>query len=367
MGKPKGRKVRGLFQRSGSPHWWIRFADRNRRICRESTGTTQKKLAQAILDKKKTEVAENRHLDVKKVSKITFYELCTQYWGTYGKHLRMKGLSNMIEVWKTDIGNPALKDIMSFQIERFLNTRIERDELSPATRNRHLVMLRALFNRAIKWGLLGTNPTAGIGRLRETGARTRFLDQDEIKVLLEAANDRFHPILITALHTGMRRGEILRLQWPDVDLKNRTITIQESKSGKKRMIPIDGTLCTTLLALPSRFQKGYVFPSPRKENAPYTDINHTFRRIADKANIENVRFHDLRHTFASHLVMNGVDIRTVQELLGHANVTMTMRYSHLSPVHRTRAVQILDTALRTDTKTDTVENQTQAGSANSLK
>ena len=145
----------------------------------------------------------------------------------------------------------------------------------------------------------------------------------------------FVPILVTAIHTGMRRGEILQLKWPDVDSKNRMITIQLSKSGKKRMIPIDNTLMETLTALPSRFQKGYVFPSRVKPGQPMVDLNHTFRRLVDKVGIENVRFHDLRHTFASHLVMNGVDIKTVQELLGHANVTMTMRYSHLAPVHRT--------------------------------
>ena len=97
------------------------------------------------------------------------------------------------------------------------------------------------------------------------------------------------------------------------------------------------------------------------------DLNRTFRRLVDQAEIEDVRFHDLRHTFASHLVMNGVDIKTVQELLGHANVTMTMRYSHLAPVHRSRAIKILDTALRSDTKTDTVEKQSQVDSGKSFR
>ena len=362
MDKRKDRKVRGLFHRPGSPQWWIRYADSNGRICRESTGTTEKKLARAILDKRKTQVAENRHLDVKKVSKTTFFELCTQYWENHGKHLRTKGLLDMIEGWKKGIGNPPLKDITTFQIERFLNERMEQGGIGPATRNRHLAMLRSLFNRAITWELMETNPTADIERLRETGARTRFLDQDEIQSLLAGASDRFRPILVTAIHTGIRRGEILHLEWPDVDIKNRLITIQQSKSGKKRMIPIDDTLMETLTGLPSRFQKGYVFPSRVKVGQPMVDLNHTFRRLVDRLEIENVRFHDLRHTFASHLVMNGVDIKTVQELLGHANITMTMRYSHLAPVHRARAVQILDTALQTDTKTDTVAEVAHAGS-----
>ena len=151
-----------------------------------------------------------------------------------------------------------------------------------------------------------------------------------------------------------------------MDLRNRIIAVQKSKSGKKRTIPIDDTLADTLNALPSRFQKGYVFPSPIRPSEPYTDLTHTFRRIAQRAEIPNGRFHDLRHTFVSHLVMNGVDIKTVQELLSHHSLTMTMRYSHLAPAHPSRAIQILDTALRTDTKTNTAEKQTQAGPAKSF-
>ena len=145
------------------------------------------------------------------------------------------------------------------------------------------------------------------------------------------------------------------MKWPEVDLKNRVITIRESKSGKRRMISIDETLHKVISALPSRFKKGYVFPSPLTGGRRH-DFKKPFKHAIEAAVIEDFRFHDLRHTFASHLVMNGVDIKTVQELLGHASVTMTMKYSHLAPDHRTRAIKTLDTAYQTDTKTDTVEN-----------
>ena len=154
----------------------------------------------------------------------------------------------------------------------------------------------------------------------------------------------------------MRRGEILKLKWADVDFKNRIITIQESKSGKKRMLPMDDTLWEALSLLPTRFQRGYVFPSPVREEQPRFDFTRPFRNAVEKADIRNFRFHDLRHTFASHLVMSGVDLMTVKELLDHASVTMTMRYSHLAPDHRMRAIKTLDSAYRTDTITDTVEN-----------
>ena len=250
MARPTQR-VKGLFRRPGSPHWWIRYADRHGHIRRESTGSLEEKLAKAVLEKRRTQVAENRQLDVKKVPNTTFYELCDEYWQTRGKHARMKGLASMIQAWKAGIGNVPLKELTSQKIEKYLNDRMEKEGLSPATRNRHLTMLRAMFNKAIQWELMAENPTSGIERMTETGARTRFLNQEKIKRLLDASSDTFRPILITALHTGMRHGKILQLRWQDVDLRNRIITVQKSKSGKKRTIPVDDTLAETLNALRS--------------------------------------------------------------------------------------------------------------------
>ncbi len=243
------------------------------------------------------------------------------------------------------------------RVEKFLNERMTEKKLSPSTRNRHLAHLSSRFNRGKEWGLISDNPAQGIKLLRENGARTRFLDGHEIERLLTASSESFRPILVTALHTGMRKGEILKLKWPDVDFNNSIITIQESKSGKKRMLPMDDTVCETLKVLPSRFKKGYVFPSPVGEGKPLYDCRKQFSNTVKQAGIDNFRFHDLRHTFASYLVMSGVDLMTVKELLGHATLTMTMRYSHLAPDHRMRAIKALDSAYRTDTKTDTVDIQ----------
>jgi integrase len=361
---------KGLFRRPNSPFWLIRYADSNGRIRRESTGTTEKKLAKAILAKKKTEVAENRHLDVKKDPNTLFHELCDQYWDTRGKHLLMNGLDSMIEIWKDGLGNVLVKALSTSKVEKFLNDRmlsseqppakdeegreVKRRKFGTASRNRHLTMMKAMFNWGVQEGLALTNPTDGIKRLRETGARTRYLDCEEVNRLLATASDGFHPILVTALHTGMRRGEILNLRWPDVDLHNRVLTVQESKSGKKRSIPIDQTLHDTLKGLPSRFKRGQVFPAA--DGGPMADLGHKFQRLMQKAGIEDARFHDLRHTFASHLVMNGVDLKTIQELLGHSTIIMTMRYSHLAKSHRTEAIKTLDSVFPTDTKTDTMKS-----------
>jgi site-specific recombinase XerD len=161
----------------------------------------------------------------------------------------------------------------------------------------------------------------------------------------------------------------------DVDFKNGIITVQHSKSGKKRMIHMDETVQTALKelkigqvaqrekdklkGLPPREETGVVFPTLRKTGGAITDTNHTFTRLAEKVGIRDVRFHDLRHTFASHLVMNGVDLVTIQKELGHGSINMTLRYSHLAPAHNAKAVRVLDLAFLTSTTTDT-----QGGSGN---
>ena len=368
----EGKKVKGLFLRPDSPYWWIRYADRNGRIRREKTGTTEKKLAKDILGKKRNQVAENRYLDVKKVPKTTFFQLLDEYQNVRGKQLRMKGLDNMLDAWKRGLSNTPCSELAQLRIQKFLDKLRQAQGFGATTWNRHLTMLRAVFNWGLKLKnpLVESNPTAGIEKYKDaekTAMRNRYLGVDEIQTMLSLASDSFRPILITALHTGMRRGEILKLRSGDVDMRNRLLTVRESKSGDQRHIPLDDTLAETLGALPSRFQRGYVFPSPRKSDAPYSDLNNTFRRLVKRAQIENVRFHDLRHTFASHLVMNGADLRVVQKLLGHSSLSMTERYSQLSPGHVTRAVRILDSALRTDTKTDTVGKEPQAGSGKSFR
>ena len=138
------------------------------------------------------------------------------------------------------------------------------------------------------------------------------------------------------------------------------IHVRDSKTGEPREIPIDDTLHSTLRVLPSRFGKGDVFPSPATGER-LTSVQRPFRQAVEAAGVENVRFHDTRQTFASHLVMNGVDIETVAELLGHASIVMTQRYAHLSPHHKTRAVKVLDTAYQSGEKTNTLAKAGKSG------
>jgi integrase len=151
----------------------------------------------------------------------------------------------------------------------------------------------------------------------------------------------------------MRKGEILSLTWDRVDLKQGFILLgeEDTKNGERREIPINGTLKEALLELsqgtkerPRRIDIPYVFYDPSNGKA-YKDVKRSFHSACKRAKITNFHFHDSRHTFASHLVMAGVDLTTVKELLGHKHLTMTLRYSHLAPSHKVKAVDILDNAL----------------------
>lgn len=149
------------------------------------------------------------------------------------------------------------------------------------------------------------------------------------------------PIVITALNTGMRRGEILSLTWDRVDLKHGFILLDITKNGERREIPINGTLLATFKGLTRRLDIPHVFYDS-KTGKPYQDVKKSFHSACKTAKIKDFHFHDLRHSFASQLVMAGIDLTTVKELLGHKTLTMTLRYAHLAPGHKVKAVDVLD-------------------------
>jgi len=146
--------------------------------------------------------------------------------------------------------------------------------------------------------------------------------------------------VITALNTGMRKGKILGLKWEDVDLKHGFILLKDTKNRERREIPISGTAREVFQGLTRRLDVPYVFHD--KNTGKYLNVKKSFKMALTKAKIADFRFHDLRHTFTSHLVMAGVDLTTIKELLGHKTLTMTLRYAHLALSHKVKAVDMLD-------------------------
>ena len=159
--------------------------------------------------------------------------------------------------------------------------------------------------------------------------------------MIDVSEDYFRPILITAINTGMRRGEMLALKWNDINFHTDTIYIREAKSGEGRAIPMNSNVKNALVSIRKHPKSDFVFTTKQGERR--FDLRKPFAKALKKAGIErHFRFHDLRHTFASHLAMKGVSINTIRELLGHKSMEMTMRYSHLSPDHNRRAVAVLE-------------------------
>ena len=204
-----------------------------------------------------------------------------------------------------------------------------------------------MFTKAVEWEMIEQETLRRIRivkQQKENNKRTRFLEIEECQILIDCAEPHLKPILITALNTGMRKTEILTLTWENVDLNNGFILLNNTKNDERRDIPINETLRQMLINLPRRLDVPYLF-FDAVSGKHYIDVKTSFNTACRRAKIRDFRFHDLRHTFASHLVMAGVDIMTVKELLGHKTLAMTLRYAHLAPSHKTKALERLDLQL----------------------
>lgn len=325
-----------LYKRSKV--WYIDYSVFGKRQ-RERIGAN-KKLAENVLKKKELEIVENRYLDIKKEEKIKFPDFAKEYLEYYSKPNKKSWHSDVdtINILNRFFSSLYLYEITPLLVEKFKTERIK--DVSPATVNRNLACLKCLFNRAIEWGKTQNNPVRKIKLFRENNRRLRYLELDEIDNLLNNSSSYLKPIIILALNTGMRKGEILELKWPDLDFKQNLIYLLNTKSGEKREIPMNEQVRTALIKVRKHPQSPFVFC--KEDGTSYGDIKKSFYTAMKKSGIMNFRFHDLRHTFASHLVMSGVDLNTVRELMGHKTIEMTLRYAHLSPDCKRRAVKVLD-------------------------
>jgi integrase len=209
-------------------------------------------------------------------------------------------------------------------------------------------ILKRMFTKAVEWEMVEEDVLKRIRKvkpLRDDSKRLRFLSKEECQTLINYCDSHLRPIVLTALNTGMRRGEILGLKWDEhIDLKHGFILLNKTKNGERREIPINDTSKSTLHSLTRRLDVP-VFYDPATGN-PYQDVKKSFKTALRKAKIQDFHFHDLRYSFASLLIMAGVDITTVSRLLGHKSLSMTLRYSHLAPAHMQKAVTVLDNALK---------------------
>ncbi len=326
-----------VFQKGRN--WYIDYYDKGKRK-RKKIGPS-KKLAEQVLKDVEIKLAKKQYLGIVDEKRVLFEDYATQYL-EYSKTNKAPSTDYRdrfsINNLKASFKGKYLFDITSEMIEKYKARRLL--SVEPATVNRELACLKHMYTKAIEWGYVKTSPTKGVKKLKEPPGRLRYLKPDEVNALLTQCSEHLRPLVVTAVNTGMRRGELLNLKWPQVDLQNRKITVINTKNNESRVIPVNKTLYDELFSL-SRKPKGeYVFYS--RYGRPFRDVREGFTAAVKRAGIENFRFHDLRHTFGSHLVMQGVGLRTVQQVMGHKDIKMTMRYSHLSPEYVQEAIERLD-------------------------
>ena len=381
-----------IYQRG--KNWYTDFTFKGQRI-RESIGPSRKG-AEKVIAKKKAEIAENKYLDKRKEPEpVKFHEFGKEYlqWARTNKKPSSwdRELSTMRRLDKEFEGK-ILQEITTWQIEKWKAKRKEaikrpdagigsfkkqekdgvekeiwyvefasprgakgkrtfstkqeaeaylgkiQTPVRPATVNRELSLLKHTFSKAIEWGKCKENPAKKVKKLKGEVKRVRYLMPGEVQTLLLSCADHLKPIVTVAVHTGMRKGEILGLKWEQVNFEQGIITLHDTKNNERRDIPMDETVKTALKRM-ERISE-HVFCN--EEGEGFVRLQSSFEGALKKCGIEDFRFHDLRHTFASNLVMAGEDLNTVRELLGHKDLTMTLRYAHLSPNHKTRAVNVLD-------------------------
>jgi site-specific recombinase XerD len=371
---------------SGAIHYNIRFANQDRKRTRYALNlsfpATNVSDARALARIKLGEVeAGSNPAEEKKgkiAGKLTLFAFIN---GDYGDHLRANrrtATSTIARLKKlfSGFGDKALSEFNAQMIDKWCAGRIK-DGKKASTVNRDIGALRPLFSQAVKWKLIPEHPLQATKRIKETGGTiVRFLTDDEERRLRAALDkremrdregrvranlwraarrydllpaiddnhfvDHLKPAVLLSLNTGIRQGELLTLRWTDIspDMSMLTIRDVEAKSSKTRHIPLNDEARSALTQWKAqRPATGLVFPG--RDGNRMTEIKTAWTRLLTSAEIKNFRWHDMRHHFASRLVMAGVDLNTVRELLGHADLKMTLRYAHLAPEHKAAAVQKL--------------------------
>lgn len=329
--------------KTGKERWYIYYRINGERI-RECVKNAQSRSdALKVLQLKIVDAFRGEHGFQKQKRRKKFLEFAAEYIENYAKINKRSWRDDVSGIKKISqiIGNPYLDEISSYKIEKFKSKRLS-NGIAQSSVNRNLALLKTMFNLAIDWGYCKENPVLKVKFFSEKdNIKERILSRHEEQKLLESCSEHLKPIVLTALHTGMRKGEILNLSWPKVDLKKRVIRVEKTKSGKIRLIPINASLFKELALLRVLNAKSdYLFLNPMT-GQPMQDIKTAFRGAVRRSGIEGLRFHDLRHTFASRLIESGVDIVTVQNLLGHYSVVVTQRYTHSSAEQKRKAVENL--------------------------
>jgi len=332
-----------LYERNGT--YYIAYKRPDGRWVRESAQTDKKTLAKALLGKREQDMLKAEVVGLPVQCDITLEEFQKEYLEhaeACKKPTSYRRDLTSLKVLLPVFGKMKLREITPGAVQRY----IDRRRLAKGRFGKHIrastvcseiFTLSAVFREAVRRELVQFNPVSRVKKPKEDNTIVRYLTAEEEERLFAALAPHLKPIVTAALHTGMRKGELLRLAWADIDFDQRLVTVRNTKSNRKRYIPMNDVLVDMLKSLPHSAEDIHVFVNKHTGDI-YGDIKTSWLRTMRKAKIENFRFHDLRHTFASRLVQNGETLLVVKELLGHKDISTTMRYAHLAPADMRRAV-----------------------------
>lgn len=291
----------------------------------------------------------------------TVQELATKWFDLHASKSLEWSSQNRYEInWRRHIapmfGTTRVMDLRPSLVEGWARGLVQKTGLSEKSANGCLMLLKKILSDSLRWQMISVNPIAGIKAMKEPERDFDFWTLDEAEKFLRYVDEvdrRFYFGVAVALYTGMRLGEIQALKWDAVDFATRLITVkrtyclkrgeakERTKTNRIRRLPISQSLAEILVELKNQADSDYVLP-----NFPFHHASKVMRRLAKEAGVKPIRFHDLRHSFASNFVMRGGQIYKLQRLLGHSSIQMTERYSHLSPDHLQDATEILDFGTR---------------------
>jgi len=296
---------------------------------------------------------------------ITFNQLADEYfedWSPKRRESTVKTEKNRIEgILKPYFGAMNITSIKRKDIETFMRKRREgslddvvaqdrrnskKGGVTTATINRDLCRIKNMFKKAVEWEYLEQNPAFGIPQEKEDVPDLNYLERDEAARFLTESEKEYQPLFVTAVYTGLRFGELMKLQWRDVNWEFGTLHVRKPKNKEDRYVPIIDAVRVALEGLVPADVKAHedwrstlrnseeiVFINP-ETGKPFVNVRKALNRALDKAEVtKHIRFHDLRHTTGSHLAMNGSTEVEIAEMLGHKDTTVTRRYTHLSETH----------------------------------
>ena len=333
------KRIRVKLQRRNR-YFYCRYSFNGKEI-KESTGTTDidkadriRAVIEARLNNDETPVYDND---------MFFRELIVEYIDNYAKvYLEERTWKDYVSKSRFALpyfGSKPIKVISSIDIEKFLR-QIQKDRnLKKSSLNRYLALISGVFTYAVKRKYLKDNPARDVQRFKESDASKDFkcFNNAEIVKILDACNTRFRVFVMTAIYTGLRRGELIGLQWQDIDFDNNTITVARSydtvpKSKKARIVGLHPELKQQLMARKS-LNNGSIYVFPGKTGGMLVDFRKQWRSTLERAGVRYLNFHVLRHTFATKFLTSGNSEASLRELLGHKSFQTTKRYSHLASEH----------------------------------